>query len=212
MLKLLFVQQLELLVWNHFPLSPISTPNTNLSYSGTREKYLESRLLSALKPMILRSNHPRTLIQIVVQVVQSAGTEDSAVTTLLLLAPALNAAVLALLDAGVPLKSVLAATTVAFLKGSGELKVEPELEDLKNATSKHVLAFTSAGQLGFVESEGEFEYEDFERVVEAGRNVCSVRQEGNGDDTEMDTGGQGVGELIRKVVREKVEKDLKWRA
>lgn len=184
----------------------------NLGSSGTREKYLESRLLSALKPMILRSNHPRTLIQIVVQVVQSAGSEDNAITTPLLLAPALNAAVLALLDAGVPLKSVLTATTVAFLKGSGELIVEPELEDLKNAASKHVLAFTSAGLLGFVESEGEFEFEDFERVVKAGKNVCSARREGDDNDTDMDTGGQGVGELMRKVVREKVEKDLRWRA
>lgn len=186
--------------------------DADFSSSGTREKYLESRLLSALKPIILRSNHPRTLIQIVVQVVQSAGVEDNAVATLLLLAPALNAAVLALLDAGVPLKSVLAATTVAFLKGSGELIVEPGLEDLKNATSKHVLAFTSTGQLGFVESEGEFEYEDFERAAEAGRNVCSAKGEGNDDDTKMDTGGQGVGELIRQVVREKVQKDLRWRA
>lgn len=147
-----------------------------------------------------------------VQVVQSAGVEYNAVATLSLLAPALNAAVLALLDAGVPLKSVLAATTVAFLKGSGELIVEPKLEDLKNATSKHVLAFTSAGQLGFVESEGEFEYEDFERVVEAGRNTCSVKGDGNDGDTKMDIGGQGVGELMRKIVREKVEKDLRWRA
>lgn len=201
---------MELLVWHppHFP----PTLDANFSSPGTKEKYLESRLLSALKPIILRSNHPRTLIQIVVQVVQSAGVEDNAVATLLLLAPALNAAVLALLDAGVPLKSVLAATTVAFLKGSGELIVEPELEDLKNATSKHVLAFTSVGQLGFVESEGEFEYEDFERVVEAGRNICSVKGEGNDGDTKMDTGGQGVGELMRKIVREKVEKDLRWRA
>lgn len=214
MLKLLSVQQLELLVCHSILHSPFFPPGTDVyfSSSGTREKYLESRLLSALKPIILRSNHPRTLIQIVVQVVQSAGVEDNAVATLLLLAPALNAAVLALLDAGVPLKSVLAATTVAFLKGSGELMVEPELEDLKNATSKHVLAFTSTGQLGFVESEGEFEYEDFERVVEAGRNICSAKGEGNDDDTKMDTGGQGVGELIRKVVREKVQKDLRWRA
>lgn len=162
--------------------------------------------------MILRSNHPRTLIQIVIQVVQSAGIEDNAATTLLLLAPALNAAVLALLDAGVPLKSVLAATTVAFTKGSGEVMVEPGMDDLKNTASKHVLAFTSTGSLVFVESEGEFDYEDFERVVETGRSVCSARNETDDDNMEMDTGGQGAGELIRKVVREKVEKDLRWRA
>lgn len=163
--------------------------------------------------MILRSNHPRTLIQIVVQVIQSAGTEDNAATTLLLLAPALNAAVLALLDAGVPLKTVLAATTVALIKGSGKVMVEPALEDLKSAASKHVLAFTSTGQLGFVESEGDFEYDDFERAVEAGRSVCSARHEGNDNDKmDMDTGEQRIGELIRRVVREKVEKDLRWRA
>lgn len=178
---------------------------------GTREKYLESRLLSALKPLILRSNHPRTLIQIIVQVVQSAKTDESASTTLLLLAPAMNAAVLALLDAGVPLKSVLAATIVAFLKGRGGVVVEPGVEDLKIAESTHVLAFTSAGHLGFVESEGEFEYEDFERAVEAGRLVCSARQTGIEDDMETDA-EQGVGEVIRKVVREKIEKDLRWRS
>ncbi|KAH0607650.1 uncharacterized protein H6S33_002684 [Morchella sextelata] len=182
-----------------------------IGVTSTREKYLEARLLSALKPLILRSNHPRTLIQIVVQVVQTAGTDENASTTLLLLAPAMNAAVLALLDAAVPLKSVLAATTVAFMKGSGGVVVEPGLDELKNSSSTHVLAFTSTGQLGFVESDGEFEYEDFERVVEAGRRVCSVEQKGH---HAMDMGAkyQAVGELIRKIMSQKVEKDMRWRA
>jgi len=38
---------------------------------GTREKYLEQTLEKALRSLILVEHHPRTLIQIVVQIVEA---------------------------------------------------------------------------------------------------------------------------------------------
>ncbi|KAL7276149.1 exosome non-catalytic core subunit rrp46 [Rhizina undulata] len=162
-----------------------------IGVSGTREKYLESRLLSALKPIIIRSNHPRTLIQIVVQIAQAANHNSAAS----LLSPAINAAVFALIDAAVPLTTVLTSTTVMTGNEEGE--------------SRHVLAFTSSGELAFVESEGCFEYNEFKDAVKIGRAICGNGEE---DDVSMEGGREvAAGGTIREAVEGKVKKDLRWR-
>lgn len=61
---------------------------------------------AAVDAVILSSLHPRTTIQIVVQVVQDDGS---------LLSTAVNAATLALLDAGIALKSVVVAASGGLL-------------------------------------------------------------------------------------------------
>ena len=172
------------------PLSP--SPSCVLARAnvgkGTRERVLESRVLAALSPLIVAGHHPRTLVQINIQIVEAVDHTDATA----LLPACLNAATLALVDAGIPLTSVLVATTVADGVGS-----------------KHVLAFTKAGRCVFAQSSGRFNEAGLLRAVEEGRVRCALLDAG-GD--MADTGsGETVGVVMRRAIERKVLGDMRWR-
>lgn len=87
--------------------------------AGPRERHLESLLHGLLRRSIAVSQHPRTCVQVVLQVCREGGSE---------LAAALNGAVAALVDACVPLHTLLAATCIAAT-AEGELLVDPSLQE-----------------------------------------------------------------------------------
>ena len=159
-------------------------------------------MLAALSPLIVAGHHPRTLVQINIQIVEAADHTDATV----LLPACLNAATLALVDAGTPLTSVLVATTVA--DGAG---------------SRHVLAFTKAGRCVFAQSSGQFDEAGLLRAVEAGRVQCALL-DGGGDVAMAGAGssgagaaaggdgnGEAVGAVMRRAIERKVLGDMKWR-
>ncbi|KAF8253842.1 ribosomal protein S5 domain 2-like protein [Wilcoxina mikolae CBS 423.85] len=163
-----------------------------IGVGGTRERALESRIISALSPLILRTYHPRTLLQIAVQLVEA---EDHSDTTAIL-PVCLNAATLALIDAGTPLASVLIATTV-FL----------DADEGGNGGSKHVLAYAKGGRCVFAESIGSFDEAEFARAVEEGRRECALDAR---EDVDMDR-KETVGMVVRRVIEKKVEADMRWK-
>jgi len=192
------------------------TVRPSAGVTSVREKFLESRILSALKPIILRSNHPRTLIQVTIQIVQSADEDPNA---MMLLSPALNAASLALMDAGVPLKCMLSSTTIALI--GRDVVIHPEVKDVKRADSVHVFAFGLARwfdsgrsfkkgmELAFLESQGRFDIEDLETIGELAKNLCSWNEQ---EEMLLDgSGDERIGELMQEWVREKIERDLMYR-
>jgi hypothetical protein len=81
--------------------------------------------------MVLSTLHPRTVITVVLQVVRDDGS---------LLAAALNAATLALLDAGIPLRWMLSAVCIAC-PTDGTLRMDPDGEEEKAAANALTLAF-----------------------------------------------------------------------
>lgn len=74
--------------------------------SSTRERYLEQKIIGALRSILMAHMNPRSLIHISLQVVQST---DQAMQ----LTACLNAACLALMDAAIPLSGVIAASCLA---------------------------------------------------------------------------------------------------
>ncbi|KAJ3126402.1 Exosome component 5 [Physocladia obscura] len=70
--------------------------------SGTAERFYERTIREILEIAILKYLHPRTCIQVTVQVISDDGC---------ILSSAINATILALLDAGVPLKNMVASVT-----------------------------------------------------------------------------------------------------
>lgn len=77
--------------------------------AGTRERYLEGLVRSAIKPCLLLGLHPRSLVQITSQVVSHA--EDSLVV-LDTVASTINSIILASVDAGLSMNYLLAAAVV----------------------------------------------------------------------------------------------------
>ncbi|KAI7861471.1 ribosomal protein S5 domain 2-type protein [Spinellus fusiger] len=105
------------------------------NYPSTKEKLIETLLQSAFEPMILGGMMPRTLLQIVVQLIKDDGSVLSA---------AVNAITLALLDAGVPIKYLAASLTCMVDKHTQALTLDPTAAELENASSVHTFAFDNS--------------------------------------------------------------------
>jgi exosome complex component RRP46 len=90
-----------------------------------------SLVRSTVEAMILRALHPRTMISVIVQVLSSDGS---------LLAAAINAASLALVDAGIQCSDMLAAVTLAE-DADGRVLVDPTRDEAAAATNLLTAAF-----------------------------------------------------------------------
>ncbi|KAI8376467.1 ribosomal protein S5 domain 2-type protein [Radiomyces spectabilis] len=122
-----------------------------VGYPATKEKLMESTLRTAFEPVILGGMMPRTLVQIVVQIIKDDGS---------VMAAAINAITLALLDAGIPMKHMAAAVTCIIDASSKEIILDPTVEEIQNAASTHTFAFDNLHKTPHVllsDSEGHFD-------------------------------------------------------
>lgn len=129
--------------------------------------------------------------------------------------PALiHAAILGLLTAAVPLKTIATAVTLAIGpdEASG-LVVDPTMVQVDNAKSVHVLGFTADDELLLAESYGSFSTEEWDQVLETGQRICC-----QGHSSELDTdmtdgpaGSASIRRFIRSVMETKTAADLHWK-
>ncbi|KAI3432889.1 hypothetical protein D9Q98_010471 [Chlorella vulgaris] len=100
---------------------------------GSTEKQYEALIRRSCEAVILAALHPRTLIQVVVQVVSDDGG---------VLACALNAACAALVDAAVPLRTLCAAVSMAQEAGpEGQLLLDPSAAEAAAAAAVGTFAY-----------------------------------------------------------------------
>lgn len=200
-----------------------------------RERHLESLIHSSLRHVILVQNHPRTLIQVTLQISstpENASTTsqssqyssvyfspgsfalynaDDYVQSLPLIPSLLQTALLALLSASIPLSVTFTATILA-VSPSSKLIQDPSPTLLREATSIHVLAFSSHGELLLAESEGDFGIETWEKVYHEAERICRGENEDSEEDVSMrKEDGEGLEGFLKDVVREKVGRDMKWK-
>lgn len=148
--------------------------------SGPLERELEQLILRTLQHLVIASQHPRTAIQIVVQVVLDDGA---------LLSAALNGACLALAHAGVPLRGMLAAVTFAVLP-TGQALLDPTAEEECTATSVATLCYLmqrgalqadGPGQLLLSQVQGSLDRTQYEMLAtaaqEAGLAVSALQRQ-----------------------------------
>lgn len=102
-----------------YHMAPFSTTERKSPVPSRREIELSMVLRNALEPLVMTSLFPRTVIDIFIEVLQADGGTRCA---------GLTAAVLALADAGIPLRGLVAACAV----GKAEGKVVVDLNDLED--------------------------------------------------------------------------------
>ena len=122
---------------------------------------------------------------------------------------------LALLATSIPLSMTLTSTIIA-MDPSGRLIQDPSTQQLREASSVHVLAFSSHGDLLIVESEGEFDISSWETVLEKARQVCRGKGKDSGEDEDgsMTIGSEKERTLedgLRDTIREKVAREQRWK-
>ncbi|GFT24918.1 exosome complex component RRP46 [Nephila pilipes] len=99
------------------------------------ERFVEFFIRNAVESVIITSMYPRTSINITIQEITDAGN---------LLACCVNAACLALLDAGIPMRGVVAASSIAFIED--KLIPFPSPKEIKLAQRMSTICFESPGK------------------------------------------------------------------
>ncbi|KAI7833806.1 ribosomal protein S5 domain 2-type protein [Kickxella alabastrina] len=138
----------------------------DINVSTTKDRWIESAIRNTFERNILGHLHPRTLVQINLQVREGDGSVD---------AVAINATTMALVDAGVPLRCMVAAATCAVMPG-GEMVVDPVAEEVELAVSVHTMAFAEGapgGEPVYVDSRGDFSMEQYSKC----HDICAMTAE-----------------------------------
>ena len=106
--------------------------------------------------------------------------------------------------------------TLVTVQPNHGLICHPTPKDIKSASSVHVLAFSSQGDLLVVESEGHFSIATWEEVYEKASQVCRSQEDedqGSGD-VSMKSDKHEKPKLeagLREVVRAMTSKERKWK-
>lgn len=96
----------------------------------------------------------------------------------------------------------------------GILLLEPSVQQIKLASSIHVLAFSSQGDLLVVESEGDFTIDKWEEVYQKSKLICHG-EEGNGSESEdvimsLDDVSK-LENVLKGAVERKIAKEQRWK-
>ena len=123
-----------------------------------------------------------------------------------------QASMLTLLSTNIPMSMTLK-TALISVQPDGKLVNDPSPKQLRMATSTHVLAFSSHGDLMVIESEGDFSAEVWEEVHDKAKDVCcGDSDEESDEDTSMDSGDAVKPDGVwQDVVLDKIKKERRWR-
>lgn len=187
---------------------------------GPRERWLESVVAATLRSVVLVHLHPRTLMQVTLQVTKDIGSDGGVrlrkgMKDIGIIPGLVNAAFAALVDSGLPLEqSVLAG--LAVVGADGAVVAEPTEKQIAACKSVHAMAFALVGEeqsLLLNESAGKFDLEEWKKVEEVLRETAAVAVTGENDE-EVENGAM-VGEQkawLKKAMIESVKKGEAWRA
>ncbi len=112
-----------------------------------------------------------------------------------------------------PLSTTFTSTLLAV--AASTVIENPTLVQIQNATSIHVVAFTSHGDMLVAESEGAFTIEEWEKTYEHALRICCGAENTVEIDVMLDEGEDGddggMAQFVRSTMLEKVTSDLQWR-
>lgn len=115
----------------------------------------------ALEPVIMTSNFPRSVIDIFVEVLQAdAGTRTAGI----------NAAAVALADAGIPMKGLVSSCAAGKVDGKVVLDLMKEEDNFGEADMP--IAITPTGEITLLQMDGRFSLEEFKEALELAKKGC----------------------------------------
>jgi len=115
----------------------------------------------ALEPVILTSYFPKSVVDIFVEVLQAdAGTRTAGI----------NAASVALADAGIPMKSLI--SSCAAGKVEGEIVLDPMKFEDNFGEADVPIAMTPSGDITLLQMDGRLTPEELKRALELAKSGC----------------------------------------
>ena len=139
-----------------YHMAPFSTTERKSPAPSRREIELSKVIREAFEDIVLTHLYPRTAIDIFIEVLQAdGGTRTAAVT----------AASLALADAGIPMKALVAGVAVGKVEGVLVLDVD-EIEDGSGEADLPIAAAPDIGRITLLQLNGVLTREEFDRALE----------------------------------------------
>lgn len=124
----------------------------------------------------------------------------------------LQTAILALLSSSIPLSMIVTSTLIA-IDAFGKQTIDPSVKEVQLASSIHVVAYSSKGDLLLIESEGSFSTDILEQVVETASQVCRGQSfEGSKNvNMHMGDGAVSLEDSMKMLVQTKIAKEQEWK-
>lgn len=179
---------------------------------GPRERWLEEVIQSLLKNVVLVHTFPRTLVQVTLQSMKEPETHFTAGRGEIgIIASLVNASMLGLIDAGLPLRTTTIAG-LAVVTADDRVVTEPGEKELASSKSVHAMAYDKDGNLLLDESLGTFNYTRWEEVSTIVQDLCigALRNTSVESDT-MELGNDRLLPWFRQALEEKVRQANAWR-
>lgn len=139
-----------------YRMATFSVPERKSPAPSRREKEISKVLTEALESVVLTHLYPRAAIDVFIQVIQADGGTRCASAT---------AASLALADAGIPMRDLLAGVAAGIVDGQVVLDL-CDVEDKEGTGDLPVVYSPMTDEISLLQLDGEFTLEQFEEALE----------------------------------------------
>lgn len=145
-----------------YHMAPFSVDQRKSPAPSRREIELSKVIREALEPSILLEYYPRTVIDVFVEVLQAdGGTRCAGITV----------ASLALADAGIPMRDLVAACATGKISGQLVLDLNDE-EDKQGEADLPIALIHNANAITLMQMDGMLTLEEFEKLVNLAVSGC----------------------------------------
>jgi exosome complex component RRP41 len=145
-----------------YHMAPFSVEERKSPAPSRRELELSKVIREALENSVMSEAYPRTSIDIFIEILQSDGGSRCA---------GITAASLALADAGVPLKEIVAACAVC--KIDGKIALDPsDIEDKQGDADLPIAFMPKSGAITLLQMDGSLTEQEFNQALDMGITAC----------------------------------------
>lgn len=145
-----------------YHMAPFSTDERKSPAPSRREQELSKVIRESLEPSIMSEYFPRTSIDIFIEVLQAdAGTRCAGITS----------ASLALADAGIPLRELVAACAAGKIEGKVVLDLS-DVEDKKGDADLPIAFMPKSNTIGLLQMDGSMTEDELRQALDMGIGAC----------------------------------------
>jgi exosome complex component RRP41 len=143
-------------------MAPFSVDERKSPAPSRRELELSKVIRESLEPAIMSEYFPRATIDIFIEVLQAdAGTRCAGIT----------AASLALADAGIPMRELVAACAAGKIEGKVILDLS-DIEDKKGEADLPVALMPKSNVISLIQMDGSLSDEEFKQALDLSTDAC----------------------------------------
>ena len=145
-----------------YHMQPFSVPERKNPAPSRREIEISKVIKEALKPAVILEDFPRTAIDVYLEILQADGGSRCA---------ALDAATVALVDAGIPMRDLVSACAAGKVEDTIVLDVNNE-EDQAGQADMPVALMPNLGQITLIQLDGSLNSDEYKKCIETAIIGC----------------------------------------